>query len=724
MWFMVPLSVIAQEYTCLTLPNQDLLSSNRVLYMMEDSEGYLWYATEGGGICRDDGRQLKVFHNDAEHQNLLGSNDVGCLAEIGHLIIIGTFHGAYILDKRDYTIKQITQVDEKRIDDILVSHENRIFLTANKKIYEFSYATENIDMPLILKSTYPSRWKGRDCYVSHLYQDKNDRIWATQWGGGLLQKEGNVFKEVKWPLNCAPSDVAEDPHTDCLWVGTIGQGIVKYNPKDGTVEHQQETDESICIDLQLSIDKKHLWMTTIDNLSLFHIDDHLSQIPTDNFLPKGELVLNRMSQNRHGQLFVAGSKPSAFVIGQSTLQWYTDVIVDGDLIWEYRERQGVVAIDNHTKQEYHVNYSGLPLQPTITKCEDGGIWATDGERILWCSPDSIYKIADVFPRPAAMVDNGHGELFLATENEIKRLDIKAKQIKTLIPNVPDVSALSFTPDGTLWLGTIYGRLYNYRNGKLDIDEYASNEYGDGITNLLVDSLGRLLIAYDRYVRLYDTQRHTLRQQSRTASDVYSIELQETAPNKHWSHPRQDQVIERLPKWVTSWWMGCIYVVLLLFVVMLLTYIYLLHRQRRRFITMIKGSTPNTTDDIVFAEAKQEYTKEEGEEEITLQQDTEDELLQKAITLVEKNLGNDKYTVEMLSADLCMSRMTFYRKILSHTGQKPTEFIRTIRLRHAAELLREGQLSVTEISYATGFSSVSYFSRCFRTMYGVPPTQYN
>lgn len=69
----------------------------------------------------------------------------------------------------------------------------------------------------------------------------------------------------------------------------------------------------------------------------------------------------------------------------------------------------------------------------------------------------------------------------------------------------------------------------------------------------------------------------------------------------------------------------------------------------------------------------------------------------------------------------MSRMTFYRKIQSLTGQKPTEFIRTIRLRRAAELLRQGSRTVTEVSYATGFSSVSYFSRCFRAMYGVPPT---
>lgn len=90
---------------------------------------------------------------------------------------------------------------------------------------------------------------------------------------------------------------------------------------------------------------------------------------------------------------------------------------------------------------------------------------------------------------------------------------------------------------------------------------------------------------------------------------------------------------------------------------------------------------------------------------------------------QSHIGDEHYNVEQLSSDMCMSRMTFYRKIQSATGQKPTEFIRTIRLRRAAELLREGRMNITEVSYATGFSSVSYFSRCFRAMYSVSPTQF-
>lgn len=279
----------------------------------------------------------------------------------------------------------------------------------------------------------------------------------------------------------------------------------------------------------------------------------------------------------------------------------------------------------------------------------------------------------------------------------------------VLSETKDVSAMTFTSDGTLWLATIFGTLMTYKDGQLTIDNYASNEYGEAVTHLDVDSLGRLLLVSDRYIRLYDPARHTLRQQSREAAGVYSIELQETAPDSRWSQP-QDNPVERMPQWV--WWTLA---VLCLILMALIGHIWMLHRQRKRFLAAIKKEV-----EVVVVE----QPGADDEQPIAQEQPTlNDEWLQNAIAKVEDHLSDDSYTVEQLASDLCMSRMTFYRKIQSATGQKPTEFMRTIRLRRAAELLREGRQSVTEISYATGFTSVSYFSRCFRTMYGVPPTQF-
>ena len=135
------------------------MSSERVLQIMQDSEGFLWYATEGGGLCRDNGRQITVFRSDAEHPDLLGSNDVSCVAEASEqFIIIGTFHGAYVMDKHDYSIRRLTEVDDKRVDDILISKKTgHWWITANKKIYEFDdkgtlLATLPISDKYIMKS--------------------------------------------------------------------------------------------------------------------------------------------------------------------------------------------------------------------------------------------------------------------------------------------------------------------------------------------------------------------------------------------------------------------------------------------------------------------------------------------------------------------------------------------------------------------------------------------
>ena len=74
-WLLVMVGLSAQDLQCLRLPNQELLSSDRVLFLMEDGEGCLWYATERGGVCRDDGRQVDVFRSDADHPDILAAEE-------------------------------------------------------------------------------------------------------------------------------------------------------------------------------------------------------------------------------------------------------------------------------------------------------------------------------------------------------------------------------------------------------------------------------------------------------------------------------------------------------------------------------------------------------------------------------------------------------------------------------------------------------------------------
>lgn len=102
---------------------------------------------------------------------------------------------------------------------------------------------------------------------------------------------------------------------------------------------------------------------------------------------------------------------------------------------------------------------------------------------------------------------------------------------------------------------------------------------------------------------------------------------------------------------------------------------------------------------------------------------DEQLIQKCLEYIEKNMDHPEYGVEELSRDLGMVRMSLYRKLQSITGNTPTDFIRSIRLKRAAQLLQGSQLPIVEIANRVGFSSSSYFAKCFKEMFGVLPKQY-
>lgn len=102
---------------------------------------------------------------------------------------------------------------------------------------------------------------------------------------------------------------------------------------------------------------------------------------------------------------------------------------------------------------------------------------------------------------------------------------------------------------------------------------------------------------------------------------------------------------------------------------------------------------------------------------------DEKFVKKAVALVESNLENADFLVENLCRELGMSRVYFYKKILSLTGKTPSEFIRLIRMKRAACLLEKSQLFVNEIAYKVGFNDPKYFRKYFRNEFGMSPNEY-
>ena len=91
-------------------------------------------------------------------------------------------------------------------------------------------------------------------------------------------------------------------------------------------------------------------------------------------------------------------------------------------------------------------------------------------------------------------------------------------------------------------------------------------------------------------------------------------------------------------------------------------------------------------------------------------------------LIEQNLRDEEFSIDVLAEQMNMSRSSFYRKIKALTDLTPIDFLKTQRLERAAYLLRRGG-RITEVAAQVGFTSSSYFAKCFRAKFGVLPKEY-
>lgn len=98
-------------------------------------------------------------------------------------------------------------------------------------------------------------------------------------------------------------------------------------------------------------------------------------------------------------------------------------------------------------------------------------------------------------------------------------------------------------------------------------------------------------------------------------------------------------------------------------------------------------------------------------------------LDKLNEYINANMNNASIEVRAIAGQMAMSRMQFYRKLKELTGLSPNEYVRILRIKRAVKLLSETNKSISEICYETGFSSPSYFAKCFKNYMGILPNDY-
>ena len=102
---------------------------------------------------------------------------------------------------------------------------------------------------------------------------------------------------------------------------------------------------------------------------------------------------------------------------------------------------------------------------------------------------------------------------------------------------------------------------------------------------------------------------------------------------------------------------------------------------------------------------------------------DDRFIQQALEIIEKNISNTDFSVEEMSKQMFMSRVALYKRLFNLSGKTPIEFIRSIRLHRAAQLLEKNEFTVAEVAYEVGFNNPKYFTKYFKQEYSILPSSY-
>lgn len=562
----------AQRFTFSILPTQGLLPSANVHALWQDTEGYLWYATERSGLCRDNGYQIDVFRpSDAGGDAF--TNRVYCVTETPEGdILAGTYSGMFGVSKRDYTMRKVG-LDGQRVEALLTDAKGTTWASMGDKV-------ARLDKQFQIAQTYTIRGAKKHNVV-RMFKDSKDRLFSMHYLNGIyvLEPGKTAFRSIKWPLSSWPVQMVEDEVLGCYWVITWGNGIVKCT-LDGDscrIETQEaslgSSDRQNGFDLIRDNRQGLLWASTADNLYAYRVvNGQLQSVPTDHFLPSGHKMIDRLLTTRNGNLYVAGFSPHTFIISPQTdkptritfegLEEKTGYsllaersVMDDHYIWLWHTRLGVLCYDTETRQ-WQVSPWQLSYNMQRNRSEGKGLWVSQRNTIFrvfmqggtmqrepLCEAPSTAYIRRFF-------DDGQGNLYVVQANELKRYTLADNRWKTMASLAEDIAAMDFdrhfislllgshtvvyvphngkliqdtfkdrfftaiatSPDGTIWLGCQDGSVCQYhpQEHKLTVSQVKNDAQEAPVRDVMVDDIGHVWIMSDQFVQEYNPSNNALR----------------------------------------------------------------------------------------------------------------------------------------------------------------------------------------------------------------------
>lgn len=515
------------------IPHIRHLPEVSTLCFLQDSEGYMWYGMNEGGLCRDNGYQIDQFRNDRHHPNLLGkSNTVLTLVEDRRgNIVIGTKAGCYVLDKSDYSITPLDPtLQDNAIHSICARRDGSIWLTANGMVYVYD------NQYRVIARHKVRNMEGKESTNSFVYEDNQARLWVitTPMGLARLNSDGKTFTPYAWQYDYPPSCMVEDPAHHCFWIGTYGGGIVKYEVRDGkgTVAASSMLDAQRTHTIQVVLDQQrgYLWQVTTGNIFAYRTADNLLPVTLGYDGEFDYKIVNGLCLDHQNNVWVAGTNPQSYNLlsGQQRLQFNSlagisedrqipiitqHYVSDGDEAWIQNDRIGLCHLDASGGVCYandaHYNQLGN-LKPTFIPCRrGGGLWGHTNSKLfhIFYADGEIKSecVADNDNRINRIVDDKHGHIYMGDAHGISRYDVEKGISARLTDEDGPVECMAADKQGNLYYCTTKYTLLRYtRDGKRE------QLMHDGVfRTITIDDEGRIWLGNSLgEVGVYDVRQNT------------------------------------------------------------------------------------------------------------------------------------------------------------------------------------------------------------------------
>jgi signal transduction histidine kinase/ligand-binding sensor domain-containing protein/CheY-like chemotaxis protein len=532
------------------LTTRDGLSQSTVNCILQDSQGYLWLATENG-LDRYDGDSIREYRRERGNEHGLASDYIWSIAEDarGDIWLATDGGGVARWDRRTEQFQQFRH-DAQKSQTLASDAVRTLLIDAKGRIWA---GTLDQGLDVLDPNTGEVRhFRHRDGDphslaadgVLALYADHKGRIWVGT-NGGLSRYESSSDDFVNYDASASATGLSDlrvrairEDHTGALWIGTYKGGLDRLEPGTDHLtvfRHDAKDPRSLSSDRVLALledDQQRLWVATADGLNLFDRDSAtFVRYGRDSDNPQSLRDSDIMSlyQDRGGVLWVGTRlggashwNPRSWLLGHYRSDSFRDTQVlafadDGaDKVWVGTIGAGLVEIDTRNRNERHYGTS------------------------------SSVRLSD--DRVMSLLYDGKGVLWIGTmTGGLDRLDLATRELRVFRSSADDPASLpangvmSLYEDrrGTLWVGTFGGGLASIDRTSGAITRYpygnisssslssarASAIVEDPIGNLWIGTEGGGLNLLDRKAgRFYTFRRDDRDPASLSDNTVYALHV--------------------------------------------------------------------------------------------------------------------------------------------------------------------------------------------------------